>query len=66
MAPNRPRVPRPGLEEICREVELAGWRVVKGSAYFKAYCPCALHKRSVYLTPSSRGYGKTPATMVQT
>ncbi|MDA8282297.1 MAG: hypothetical protein M0Z42_03115 [Actinomycetota bacterium] len=58
MAPNRPRHPRPELEEICREVEQAGWRVVKGSAYFKAYCPCGLHKRSVHLTPSGKDYGK--------
>ena len=56
MAPGRPRHPKPALEAVCGEAEAAGWRITRGSIYFKAYCPCGQHKRSIHLSPSDPNY----------
>lgn len=37
----RPKHPRKELEAVLKEAEGKGWRVVKGSKYFKMYRPCA-------------------------
>lgn len=44
---------------MLRRAEEHGWRVEKGSKYFKLYCPCAdMHKKTVKLTPSGGDYHK--------
>lgn len=52
----RPRHQTKEIEALLRSLEAQGWRVTKGKGYFKAYCPCGLHLRTVHLTPSSAGY----------
>lgn len=49
----RPRHTIKEIEKLLRSLESQGWRVEKGRKYFKAYCPCGLHKRTVHLTPST-------------
>lgn len=52
----RPRHTIKEIEKLLRSLESQGWRVEKGRKYFKAYCPCGLHKRTVHLTPSTASY----------
>jgi hypothetical protein len=53
----RPRHPRKELEALLKEAERKGWRVVKGSKYFKMYCQCSdQHWTTVHLTPSGPNY----------
>jgi len=53
----RPKHPRKELETLLKEAEIKAWRVVKGSRYFKMYCPCAeQHWTTVHLTPSDPNY----------
>lgn len=55
----RPRHQRRELEDVLRDLEAKGWRVVKGRKYFKAYCPCPMqHLKTVHLTPSNSNYQK--------
>ncbi len=44
------------IEALLRSLESQGWRVKKDRKYYKAYCPCGLHKKTVHLTPSTTGY----------
>jgi hypothetical protein len=42
---------------VLREAEDKGWRVVRGSRYYKMYCPCAeKHKKTVHISPSGGSY----------
>ena len=41
-------------EALLRRAEIAGWRVERGSRYFRVLCPCGLHAASIPLTPSGR------------
>jgi len=52
----RPRHPVTELEALLRSLEAQDRRVGKGRKYFKAYCSCGLHKKTVHLTPSVVGY----------
>lgn len=52
----RPRHQIKEIEALLRSMEVQGWRVEKGSKYFKTFCPCGLHKKTVHLTPSGGGY----------
>lgn len=52
----RPRHPRKELEVLCQLLEEQGWRISKDSGYFKAYCPCGQHKRTIHLSPSDPNY----------
>ncbi|MFN8104220.1 MAG: hypothetical protein U0U69_07135 [Acidimicrobiia bacterium] len=53
----RPRHPNQDLEKILKLVEDHGWRVKKGSGYFKAYCACEdKHLKTIHLTPSNPRY----------
>lgn len=52
----RPRHPKKDLEQLLRFVEAHGWRVTQKKGYFKAYCPCGLHFRTVHLSPSDPNY----------
>lgn len=54
----RPRHPRKDLEEICRLMEEAGWRITRKKGYFNGYCPCGQHKHTVHLSPSNPYYGR--------
>ena len=53
---SRPRHPDKDLEDVLRSLELQDWRVDKGRKYYKTYCPCGLHKKTVHLTPSGPRY----------
>lgn len=56
---SRPRLPNKDLEALIRTAEQRGWRVLKGSKYYKAYCPCpAKCKETIHLTPSSPNYAR--------
>jgi hypothetical protein len=47
------------LERLLKWSEDQGWRVEKGSKYYKMYCPCSTkHLKSVHLTPSDPNYLK--------
>lgn len=37
-------------------IEAAGWRITRKSGYFKAYCPCGQHLRTIHLSPSDPSY----------
>jgi hypothetical protein len=52
----RSRHPDKDLEAVLRSLERQGWRIERGQKYFKAYCPCGLHKKTVHLTPSGPRY----------
>ncbi len=52
----RPKHPDKDLEALLRSLESAGWRVEKGRKYFKGYCPCGDHKKTIHVTPSDPGY----------
>jgi hypothetical protein len=54
---SRPRHQAKELEAILQEAERRGWRIDKGSGYFRMRCPCGSHQRWVHLTPSSPNYG---------
>jgi hypothetical protein len=50
-------IPGKELEALLKEAERKGWRVVKGSKYFKMYCPCSdQHWTTIHLTPSDPNY----------
>lgn len=46
------------LEGIRREAERRGWRVDRGKRYYKMWCPCGKHMKTVKLTPSDPNYVK--------
>ncbi len=54
----RPRHPDKHLDQLLRDAESQGWRVKKGTKYYKLLCPCSgKHaKWSVHLTPSNPNY----------
>jgi hypothetical protein len=52
----RPKHPDKDLEALLRSLESAGWRIEKGRKYFKGYCPCGDHKKTIHVTPSDPGY----------
>lgn len=54
--PDRPRHPKKDLEDLLRAFEAANWRVIKKSGYYKVYCPCGQHLRTVHLSPSDPYY----------
>lgn len=53
---SRPRHPITELEALLREAESRQWRVERGNRYYKMYCPCGAHKKTVHLTPSNPNY----------
>ena len=54
-----PRHPDKDLERIIREAEEHGWRRTKRpKSYFRLYCPCGRHIKTVALTPSGANYGR--------
>lgn len=46
------------LEALLAEAESKGWRVDKGSKYFRLRCPCKNHMTWVHLTPSNPRYAQ--------
>ena len=52
----RPRHQTKEIEALLCSLERQGWRMTKGGGYFKAYCPCREHLKTIHLTPSSAGY----------
>lgn len=52
-----PRHPNKEIQAFLMELDEAGWRITKGSRYYKAMCPCREHRPFfIHLTPSSRYY----------
>lgn len=52
----RPRHQDKDLEQLLRDLEANNWRVTKGKKYYKVYCPCGIHQRTVKNTPSDPSY----------
>lgn len=50
--------PKKELESLLGEFHEAGWRIVSTGKYYKVYCPCGSHKRSIHLSPSNPNYVK--------
>ncbi len=44
------------LAAIRREAEEKGWRVERGKKYYKMWCPCGKHWKTMKLTPSDPNY----------
>ncbi len=53
---SRSKHPVKELEALLREAEGRHWRVERGGRYFKMYCPCGQHKKTVHLSPSDPNY----------
>lgn len=47
----RPKHPDKDLEKVLRDGEKQGWIVNKRGRYFKMYCPCGIHIKTVHITP---------------
>lgn len=47
---------RDDLAAIRRQASEKGWRVEKGKKYYKMWCPCGKHWKTVKLTPSDPNY----------
>lgn len=54
--PERPKHPVKELESLLREAEDKGWRVSRGKRYYRLYCPCGEHMKTMHLTPSDPRY----------
>jgi len=52
----RPKHPKPELEAILKQAEIQGWRVDRGKKYYKMFCPCKVHFKTVHLSPSDPNY----------
>ena len=49
--------PNKELQALLLELDDAGWRITKGSRYYKVFCPCREHPPvNIHLTPSNRYY----------
>ena len=44
------------LEAIRRIAVKKGWRVERGKRYYKMWCPCGRHMKTMKLTPSDPNY----------
>jgi hypothetical protein len=44
------------LAAIRQEASDKGWRVERGKRYYKMWCPCGKHMKTVKLTPSDPNY----------
>jgi hypothetical protein len=44
------------LEAVRQEARGKGWRVERGKKYYKMWCPCGKHMKTVKLTPSDPNY----------
>jgi hypothetical protein len=53
---SRPKHPNKDIEEVILLIEIYGWRVERGRKYYKCYCPCGHHLKTIHLTPSGTGY----------
>lgn len=54
----RPKHPKKELEKVLLAAEAQGWRVEKTRKYYKMYCPCGEHIKTVHLSPSDPNYQK--------
>ena len=48
----RPRHPDKDIEKLLKRAELRGWTFTRGTRYFKGWCPCGQHVKTVHLTPN--------------
>lgn len=48
--------PKKELQSLLKEFDEAGWRIQDPPKYYKVYCPCGAHKRTIHLTPSDPNY----------
>lgn len=53
-----PKHPKKELEALLGEFHEASWRVERASKYYKVYCPCGEHKRTVHVSPSNPKYAQ--------
>ena len=44
------------LAAVRREAEGKGWRVERGKKYYKMWCPCGKHMKTMKLTHSDPNY----------
>lgn len=44
------------IQTLLLDLHEEGWRILDPPKYYKALCPCGLHKTTIHLTPSSRYY----------
>jgi hypothetical protein len=44
------------LEAIRETARRKGWRVERGKKYYKMWCPCGSHMKTMKLTPSDPNY----------
>lgn len=49
---------RKELEAVLGEFHEAGWTIEKRKKYYRVFCPCGDHMRSIHLTPSNPNYSK--------
>jgi hypothetical protein len=57
MPDGRPH-PKKELEEVLQMMEARGWRILRRKKYFRGYCPCGDHMKSVHISPSGASYRK--------
>lgn len=48
--------PRKEIEALLGEFHEAGWRIEDPPKYYRVFCPCGKHLRSIHLTPSDPRY----------
>ena len=55
----RARHQRKEIEVVLADAEAHGWRIeTKTKGYWKAYCTCGLHQKTVKSTPSDPNYSR--------
>lgn len=53
---SRPRHTKKELEELLQEAERKRWEGRRGKKYFRMFCPCGAHQKTVHLSPSDPHY----------
>lgn len=44
--------------EVLEEAASQGWRVDRGNRYWKMWCPCGEHMKTVHVSPSDPNYAR--------
>lgn len=50
--------PKKELDAVLGEYADARWRIERAKGYYRVYCPCGKHMRSIHLSPSDPNYVK--------
>jgi hypothetical protein len=56
VAGGRPRHPRRELEDLLADAEEHGWRIERRRKYYRGFCPCGRHAKTIHVTPSNPRY----------